>query len=139
VVPVNRKFIGVLIDDVNNQEADGFTRAQRRHKLNESTLYLLAILLAGSVFTFVRGTLFNIAGERVVARIRNQLFEKIMRQDIAFFDGSKTGKGSQTGSDGRFEGDLTGARGLVAWTGELMNRLASDTTGKGPRPDLVGG
>ena len=41
---------------------------------------LLFILLLGSLFTFVRGTLFNLAGERLVARVRRQLFESLMEQ-----------------------------------------------------------
>jgi ABC-type multidrug transport system fused ATPase/permease subunit len=43
------------------------------------------------------------AGERLVARVRQQLFKALVMQDIAFYDSAKTG--------------------------ELMNRLAADTTG----------
>ncbi len=43
------------------------------------------------------------AGERLVARVRQQLFEALVMQDIAFYDSAKTG--------------------------ELMNRLSADTTG----------
>ncbi|RME51641.1 MAG: ATP-binding cassette domain-containing protein, partial [Deltaproteobacteria bacterium] len=45
--------------------------------------------------------LFTVAGERIVTRLRRDLFSRIMIQDIAFFDGQRTG--------------------------ELINRLASDT------------
>lgn len=115
--------------------------AEARHSLDTSTGTLLAILLVGSLFTFIRGVCFNLgpsnggcvrrgsarhnppppghpltndaipsptptktntAGERLVARVRQQLFQALIAQDISFFDSAKTG--------------------------ELMNRLAADTT-----------
>lgn len=39
---------------------------EAQHKLDQSTWVLLTVLLVGSVFTFARGTLFNMAGERLV-------------------------------------------------------------------------
>lgn len=66
----------------------------------------------GSFFTFVRGFCFNLAGERLVARVRQQLFKALVTQDVAFFDAAKTG--------------------------ELMNRLAADTTGTCVRAYTVG-
>ena len=52
--------------------------------------------------SWVRGVIMGIAGERVVARLRNELYSAILHQDIAFFDARKTG--------------------------ELVSRLGSDTT-----------
>ena len=53
--------------------------------------------------TTQRKTKSPTAGERLVARVRQQLFQALIVQDISFFDSAKTG--------------------------ELMNRLAADTTG----------
>jgi len=69
-------------------------------KLKEIVLTLLVVFAIGSVFSFVRGFLFEYAGQRLVARLRKKLFFTIMNQEIAFFD--------------------------VTRTGELTNRLASD-------------
>ena len=55
-----------------------------------------------SVFTFLRGWLYTLAGERLVARFRKQLFRKIAYHDISFYDQIQSG--------------------------ELVNRLASDTS-----------
>lgn len=44
----------------------------------------------GSIFSFFRGYIFNLAGERVVARLRKKLFASIISQEIAFFDLSRT-------------------------------------------------
>ncbi len=68
---------------------------------DSAALLLLTLFLVESVFSMVRAWLFTVAGERVVARLRQSLFSAILHQDIAFFDQSRTG--------------------------ELTNRLASDT------------
>ena len=52
-------------------------------------------LLAGaggvSVFSGLRGSTFILLGSRVNVRLRSQLFEQIVDQDIGFFDKTKTG------------------------------------------------
>ncbi|HEX8698140.1 MAG TPA: ABC transporter transmembrane domain-containing protein [Myxococcaceae bacterium] len=65
-------------------------------------LYMLAIFAIQAVSVALRYNLFTTAGERVVSRLRQTLFSHLMSQEIAFFDERKTG--------------------------ELTNRLASDTT-----------
>ncbi|GAM25851.1 hypothetical protein SAMD00019534_090260 [Acytostelium subglobosum LB1] len=69
--------------------------------LNNTTLALVVIFVMGSISTMIRQWLFTLAGQRFVARMRKDLFSAIIKQDIAFFDQSRTG--------------------------ELVNRLASDT------------
>ncbi len=68
------------------------------------TAAIVLVIMFGvqSVFGMLRSWLFTVAGERVVARLRTDLYQAILSQDIAFFDTSRTG--------------------------ELTNRLASDTT-----------
>jgi ATP-binding cassette subfamily B protein len=70
--------------------------------LNQVALVLVVLFLIQSVFTMLRAWLFTVAGERVVRDLRVKLYEAIIRQDMAFFDRGRTG--------------------------ELTNRLASDTT-----------
>ncbi|MEM6930674.1 MAG: ABC transporter transmembrane domain-containing protein, partial [Myxococcota bacterium] len=67
-----------------------------------AALMLVVLFAVQSVFSMVRAWLFTVAGERVVARLRTDLYSAIIGQDISFFDQSRTG--------------------------ELTNRLASDTT-----------
>ena len=62
----------------------------------------LIIFFAGTVAGFFRGAIFAVIGERMVARIRLQLYASVLKQDIAFFDEHKSG--------------------------ELISRLSSDTT-----------
>jgi ATP-binding cassette subfamily B protein len=70
--------------------------------LDRTALLLLAIAGVQAAASASRFALFTIAGERVVTKLRADLFARLMEQDIAFFDETKTG--------------------------ELTNRLSSDTT-----------
>jgi ABC-type multidrug transport system fused ATPase/permease subunit len=86
-------FFGEIINACNNQDSE---------KLKRVILTLSIIFVVGGIFTFIRGYLYSLVGERLVRVIRKNLFECIIRQDISFFDINKTG--------------------------ELMNRLSADTT-----------
>ena len=44
------------------------------------------------LLTFCYISLLSNAGERIAARLRKQLFEAIITQDIEFFDKNKTGE-----------------------------------------------
>jgi ATP-binding cassette subfamily B protein len=63
---------------------------------------LVVVFLVQAIFGAARSWLFTLAGERVVARLRKDLFARVLNQDVGFFDTSRTG--------------------------ELLNRLAADTT-----------
>lgn len=71
------------------------------NELNKYAFLLLLILIVGGISTTIRGWLYTLIGERLVRKLRADLFYKIVNQDITFFDVNKTG--------------------------ELMNRLSSDT------------
>ncbi len=77
-------------------------KAEAYKELGRITLLMTGIFTLGGVFTFFRGYCFTLAGERVVARLRRGLFTHIVGLEVGFFDKEKTG--------------------------ELMNRLSSDTT-----------
>lgn len=63
---------------------------------------LFVALLIQTVFGSLRYYLFTVAGERMVLRLRRNLYDKILRQEVAFFDFQRTG--------------------------DLMSRLSSDCT-----------
>jgi ATP-binding cassette subfamily B protein len=67
-----------------------------------AAIVLVALFAVQSVAVAARYYLFTTAGERIVVRLRQRLYASIVRQEIAFFDERRTG--------------------------ELMNRLSSDTT-----------
>jgi len=104
-------FIGVLIGSVANDDTQYAAHCQasahallecKKQRLQQVAELLVTIFTLGGIFSFLRGCLYTLAGERIVARMRRELFCHLLRQDVSFFDKNKTG--------------------------ELMNRLSSDTT-----------
>lgn len=77
------KFFGGLVDTVALRDG-GALRAQ--------TFKLVGLLSAGAAMAFARQLTYGIAGERVVARLRAQLFSRMLAQEAAYFDGLKSGE-----------------------------------------------
>jgi len=80
----------------------GLAAGERMGRINRIMVSVVALHLASVAANFLRSAVLGAVGERVVARLRNQLYGAILRQEIAFFDEHKTG--------------------------ELVSRLGSDTT-----------
>jgi ATP-binding cassette subfamily B protein len=74
----------------------------RMSEINRIMIIAIIVTIAGILGGFIRATIQGVIGERVVARLRCQLYAHILRQEIAFFDEHKSG--------------------------ELVSRLGSDTT-----------
>lgn len=77
-------FFGLVVD-----------AAQKFTDLSEMTkyvLYMLAVFIVGSIAGGIRSWLFEFSGQRVVARLRQQVFSAIIKQDIKFFDTNRTGE-----------------------------------------------
>ncbi len=50
-----------------------------------ASVMLLVISVIGSMFSCLRGYLFGLAGERLVARLRTRLFERLMAAEVRTF------------------------------------------------------
>jgi ATP-binding cassette subfamily B protein len=85
--------IRIIIDGAVDRGMDAVDRA---------ALLMAVIFLIQAVAIAGRSYLFNVAGERIVARLRERLYRNLIVQEIAFFDQRRTG--------------------------ELISRLSSDTT-----------
>ena len=55
-------------------------------ELNRTIVILLLIYVAGALCSMLRAWMFVIAGQRLVARLRKNLFSNVINQEIAFFD-----------------------------------------------------
>src|SRR5262245_13150490 len=66
-------------------------RSGRPELINMLAIIMLGLLLGEAVSTFLRNYLFNIAAEKVSARLRQDAFEHLLHQEISFFDESNTG------------------------------------------------
>lgn len=81
---------------------DEALQAKDQFKINQITLLILVVFTLQAVASTIRYYLFTMAGERIVQRLRQNLYSAILKQEIAFFDFNKTG--------------------------ELISRISSDTT-----------
>jgi ABC transporter fused permease/ATP-binding protein len=81
---------------------DGIAEGGGREVVDRYVSILVGVFAFVGAASFLRAYLFTVAGERIVARLQQKLFRSILYQEIAFFDERSTG--------------------------ELTNRLSSDTT-----------
>jgi ABC transporter fused permease/ATP-binding protein len=81
---------------------DGVLSGEGTASIDSAALALLGLFALGGIAAAIRSFLFTVAGERVVASLRKQLYAAVIAQEVAFFDERRTG--------------------------ELTNRLSSDTT-----------
>lgn len=77
-------------------------KSDMRAEVKKVMILVFALHVGGMALSFVRGSIMGMAGERVVSRLRGDLYAAILQQEIGFFDKRKTG--------------------------ELVSRLGSDTT-----------
>lgn len=61
-------------------------------RVDQLALALLGIFAATALASALRYLLFNRAGERIVSRLRADLYQSLLRQEIGFFDTQKTGE-----------------------------------------------
>ena len=94
--------LGLVFPQAMRVIIDSATKHQGTATIDRAALGLIALFLVQSVAISFRYYLFSTSGERVVTRLREQVFERLLQQEIAFFDERRTG--------------------------ELTNRLSSDTT-----------
>lgn len=53
---------------------------------------MAGVVITGSVATFVRVSLLDIAGQSIGRSLRKRLFEKLMAQEIGFYDVNRAGE-----------------------------------------------
>ena len=71
---------------------DGALGDPTGESIDRAAIFLVVVLAVQAVTTSLRYVLFTTAGERVVARLRRDLYAAILSQEIAFFDERKTGE-----------------------------------------------
>lgn len=86
------KFAGEIIDIVNGEVETEAEKAIALHEVDTTILTIVVIVLIGAVASAFRSYLFTAASERVVARLRKNLFGHLIKQEIAFFDVSRIGE-----------------------------------------------
>lgn len=94
-------FGGRIIDIVSRDIKTPEEQTEALNAVKDTILAVVLVVVVGSFSTALRAWLFSSASERVVARLRKDLFSHLMQQEIAFYD--------------------------VTRTGELLSRLSEDT------------
>ncbi|XP_005856453.2 PREDICTED: ATP-binding cassette sub-family B member 10, mitochondrial [Myotis brandtii] len=89
-------FLGRIIDVIYTNPTGDYSSS-----LTRLCLALSGVFLCGAAANAVRVYLMQTSGQRIVNRLRASLFSSVLRQEVAFFDKTRTG--------------------------ELINRLSSDT------------
>ncbi|CAL1142666.1 unnamed protein product [Cladocopium goreaui] len=59
--------------------------------LNEITEKIVVVAIASSLTSMIRGMLYVLAGERIVRELRKEVFQALLRQEVAYFDVQTTG------------------------------------------------
>ncbi|XP_077222619.1 transporter associated with antigen processing protein 2 [Tasmannia lanceolata] len=95
------KYGGKIIDIVSRDLRTPEQQFEAQEAVKNTILEIILIVIIGSICTALRAWLFSSASERVVARLRKNLFGHLINQEIAFYD--------------------------VTRTGELLSRLSEDT------------
>ncbi|VDI62092.1 ATP-binding cassette, subfamily B (MDR/TAP), member 10 [Mytilus galloprovincialis] len=90
--------IGKVIDIIYSPSE----QEKMKEKLTTFCQIMVGVFIVGAVANFGRVYLMSVSGNRIINRLRQTLFSSIMRQEMGFFDKTKTG--------------------------ELVNRLSADTT-----------
>src|SRR5207302_284758 len=71
---------------------DGVLGSGKAALVDKAALFMGGVALVQGLAISARYTLISVAGERAVARIREQLFGRILDQEIGFFDQRRTGE-----------------------------------------------
>ncbi|CAF3420072.1 unnamed protein product [Rotaria socialis] len=80
---------------------DGAITSDGMSVVNRNVILLFIINCVGAVASAIRSWLFELSGQRLVYRLRQSILDSIVKQEVGFFDETRTG--------------------------ELTNRLSSDT------------
>lgn len=76
-------FQGTIIDKVVTHDKAGFKRFIQ--------WYIVVMIFQGAISTLY-SSIFTLVSRRLKFTIRNKLFEKILSQDVAYYDGTETGR-----------------------------------------------
>ncbi|KAJ8308440.1 hypothetical protein KUTeg_013314 [Tegillarca granosa] len=90
-------FMGKVINTIYTGDTD-----KMKENLQNICKFLVFIFLGGAAANFGRVYLMQVSGNNIVRNLRGKLFSSVMKQEVAFFDKTKTG--------------------------ELINRLSTDST-----------
>ncbi|MBL9036929.1 MAG: ATP-binding cassette domain-containing protein [Archangium sp.] len=93
-------------------------------KVDHLAMILVGIFIATSIASAARFVVYSRAGERIVSRLRVDLYASLMKQETAFFDGQKTGELSS-----RLSSDASVLQNTVTANVSMVLRNIATVTG----------
>ncbi|HEX4386739.1 MAG TPA: ABC transporter transmembrane domain-containing protein [Myxococcales bacterium] len=103
---------------------DGSLSSQSMARIDRAAGLLAIVAVVQGLAVACRYILFSIAGERAVTRIREQVFQRILDQEIGFFDERRTGELTS-----RLSSDTTVLQGAVSSNISIGLRTAATVVG----------
>src|SRR5512147_1924517 len=83
--------MGLLYPQAIRMIVDG-ALAKELAAIDRAALFMGVIFVVEGVAVGLRAFLFQVAGERIVAGLRQRLYRAVLAQEVAFFDGTRTGE-----------------------------------------------
>jgi ATP-binding cassette subfamily B (MDR/TAP) protein 10 len=80
--------MGKIIDFVTSPDVNEFAGLS----MPQFFAVVSGIFVIGGVANMGRVMLFRVSGERIIQRLRNNLYGSILRQDMSFFDKNRSGE-----------------------------------------------
>jgi ATP-binding cassette subfamily B protein len=117
----------LVLDGATGQRGDTVLGPSGPGLVGRAAAVLAALAVVQGVAIGLRYLLFTLAGERVVARLRGDLFRRILSQEIGFFDRRRTGELTS-----RLAADTEAVQGAVSSSISMaLRNLASALGGVG--------
>ncbi|BFG04641.1 ATP-dependent translocase ABCB1 [Drosophila madeirensis] len=105
-MPIFAVLFGSILQVLSVKNNDEYVRENS----NQYSLYFLIAGIVVGIATFLQIYFFGIAGERLTERLRGLMFEKMLNQEVAWFDEKTNGTGSLCA---RLSGDAAAVQGAT--------------------------
>ncbi|KAK2802387.1 mitochondrial chaperone [Emmonsiellopsis sp. PD_5] len=120
--PLMGILFGQLVDDLNSATcgSDSESGPAYQAAVNDKVLKVVYIGIAYFVLVYIYVASWNLFGERLAQRLREQYFKSLLRQDASFFDDMPAGEAAS-----RLTGDITTIQqGTSEKVGVVLNSVA---------------
>ncbi|ODH51879.1 hypothetical protein GX48_01888 [Paracoccidioides brasiliensis] len=102
--PLMGILFGQLVDNLNSASCSANSQSGPSHQaeVNDKVLKVVYVGIAYFVLVYIYVASWNLFGERLAQRLREQYFKSLLRQDVSFFEEMPAGEAAS-----RLTGDIT--------------------------------
>ncbi|XP_060519433.1 ATP-dependent translocase ABCB1-like isoform X2 [Cylas formicarius] len=117
-MPLFAVIFGTIMQDISDPDDDYV-----RQRTTQYCLYFVAIGVLSGVSNFLQMYMFGVAGQKLTQRIRSQMFDAMLKQEIGYFDRKSNGVGALCSQLATEASQVQGATGQRV--GIIMNSIAT--------------